>query len=352
MATWKKVIVSGSEAHLLNVTASNLTNDDLVIAGAGGALENSGLTFDGTTLDIGTGSIQSTGANSILSGSFSGSFVGDGSGLTGLVSSLEFGGDTGTGTIDLEGQTFTIAGGEGIDTDAAGQTITIEGEDASDTNKGIAKFDSTNFTVNAGVVTSNDLTITAGGGLTGGGSLTLGESITLDIGAGEGITVDNDSVKLRNADSLTNNSLIKWNNQNGEVTNSILSADGSTATVGGNLVVTQDLTVQGDTTTVSTSNLLVEDKFILLNSGSANPDEGGIVIDEGNGAGHAFVYEADNNIQRWGFNQSVDSDAATANATAFAAAVVDVEGSQHNDTPEYQKNGNIKIEGGDIWIYG
>lgn len=352
MATWKKVIVSGSEAHLLNVTASNLTQDNLVITGAGGALENSSITLNTGVLDIGNNSIQSTGETSILSGSFSGSFQGDGSNLTGIPTTLTFAGETGTGTIDLQDQTLTITAGEGIDTDASGQVITISGEDASDTNKGIASFNSTNFTVTAGAVTSNNITINSGNGLTDGGSLTLGGSTTLNIGAGTGITVNSNDIQLKNASALTANTITKWDNINGQLTNSILTDDGSTATVGGNLTVSGNLAIQGNTTTVNTANLLVEDKFILLNSGSANPDEGGLVIDEGAGNGHAFIYESDAGKQRWGFNQSVDSTASTADSTAFAAAVVDTDGAGHTDTAEYQKNGNIKIEGGDIWIYG
>ena len=37
---------------------------------------------------------------------------------------LSYDGDTGSGTVDLDSQTFTIAGGDGIDTTASGQVIT------------------------------------------------------------------------------------------------------------------------------------------------------------------------------------------------------------------------------------
>ena len=115
------------------------------------------------------------------------------------------------------------------------------------------------------------------------------------------------------------------------------------------VVVSGDLTVSGTTTTLNTTNLLVEDKFILLNSGSADPDEGGLIIDEGAGSGHAFIY--DKGDTRWGFNASVASNASTANATAHAAAIVDMQNVAHSDSAEYQKNGNIKIDSGDIFIY-
>lgn len=100
MANWKKIIVSGSAAHLLNVTASNLLEDRLVVAGLGGALESSGLIFSGSTL-----------SGSIFSGSeFSGSFFGDGSGLTGIVSTLAFSGSVGAGEVDLKTEALLITG--------------------------------------------------------------------------------------------------------------------------------------------------------------------------------------------------------------------------------------------------
>ncbi len=76
MATWKKIIVSGSNAHLAQITSSVLTDGNLIMAGAGGALQNSNISLSGSNFNIGSNSIISTGANSILTGSFSGSFVG------------------------------------------------------------------------------------------------------------------------------------------------------------------------------------------------------------------------------------------------------------------------------------
>ncbi len=118
----------------------------------------------------------------------------------------------------------------------------------------------------------------------------------------------------------------------------------------GDVTVQGDLTVQGTTTSINTTNLDVEDKFILLNSGSANPDEGGIVIDEGSGTGHAFLL--DSASTRFGFKAALDSTTSgDVTPEAFVSAVVDVPAG-HSDTAEYQKNGNIKVlSNGDIFIY-
>ena len=112
------------------------------------------------------------------------------------------------------------------------------------------------------------------------------------------------------------------------------------------LTLTGNLTVQGDTVQQQVANLNVEDRFILLNSGSASGD-GGIVVqtESANGDGVAFAY--DDNISRWGFQQGTKLN-ATGSAIApdaYASAVVT------SDDANYQKNGNIRVEGGEIYIY-
>lgn len=81
-----------------------------------------------------------------------------------------------------------ISAGEGLDYNPA--TGVMSGEDASDTNKGIATFNNTHFTVTTGNVTANDITLYSGNTSSGQGSgiaATIGEAFNIYGNYAQGI---------------------------------------------------------------------------------------------------------------------------------------------------------------------
>ena len=204
MATWKKVIVSGSNAHLAQITSSVLTSNNLVSAGAGGALQNSGLTLSGNVLNIGANSITSTGASSVLTGSFSGSF-------TGVLSTNLPDLTQGTGIT-----AFTYDGG-------APATVAVSGASALNTNA-VTRWSGAAFVnsslTDTGTVVSGTSSIQltgANSALTGSftGSFT-GITNLPDLTAGAGIstfTYDGGAtanVAVSGASALVTNRLTRW----------------------------------------------------------------------------------------------------------------------------------------------
>jgi len=425
MAEWKKIIVSGSDAHLASVTASNLTNDELVIAGTGGALESTGLSYDGSSLDL-------TGATGGVSGSFSGSFQGDGSQLTGVaatsfdidslspgttieggdqfiysdggtesklafsvLSSSLYQGVSGDATIAADGA-LTIAAtavegtmlnsnvadgttiqlasnelsvlkvpnalteGSGIADfsfdGSAPHTVAVSGAAALSTNI-ITKWTGDAFVDSSLTDDGTDITGASSIQLTGASSNLSGSFSGSFFGDGSGLTgtggasiiagdaADNQVAVFNSTNTIDGYSTFTFND-----TTKVLTVDGSGSftgdlSVGNNLTVTGDLTVQGTTTTLSTTNLLVEDRFALLNSGSATGDGGIIVQTEADGSGTALGW--DDNVGRFGLQigTKLAQNASTIASDAYIASVVT------SADATYEKNGNIRVEGGDIFIY-
>lgn len=126
------------------------------------------------------------------------------------------------------------------------------------------------------------VTLTAGAGLTGGGDITASRSFA--VGAGTGITVNADDIAITGAGSLTTNYLTKWNGTG--FSNSTITDDGTTVTIGGNL------TVNGSITYVNSNTVEIGDSIILLNRDevSAPSQNGGIEIERGTSANVSFIW--------------------------------------------------------------
>ena len=122
--------------------------------------------------------------------------------------------DSGTIAIDLDSETLTVSGGEGIDTSATGNAITIAGEDATTSNKGVASFHSDNFAVSSGAVTIKDggvanaelvnssITVASGGDST---AIALGGTATFSAGEGIDVAESSGTVTISGEDATTSN---------------------------------------------------------------------------------------------------------------------------------------------------
>lgn len=115
---------NGGTAKTISVKDLGITNAMLAGNIANAKLVNDSITIGDATVALGgSTTLAATGFNS---GSFSGSFQGDGSQLTGIATTLTIDSDTGgTSTVDLKTQTLDIAGGTNINTVVGAQTITV-----------------------------------------------------------------------------------------------------------------------------------------------------------------------------------------------------------------------------------
>lgn len=124
--------------------------------------------------------------------------------------------------------------------------------------------------------------LTAGAGLTGGGDITASRSFA--VGAGTGITVNADDIAITGAGSLTTNYLTKWNGTG--FSNSTITDDGTTVTIGGNL------TVNGSITYVNSNTVEIGDNILLLNRDevSAPSQNAGIEVERGTSTNVSFIW--------------------------------------------------------------
>jgi hypothetical protein len=207
--------ISGGETTLSSATVSDLTSGRVVLAGTSGALEDSGnLTFNGTTLSAPTADLTNatidnltftsgtaiTSVDTNLSAvSASDDTLASAKAIKSYVDSqvtaqdLDIAGDSGTGAVDLDSQTFTIAGTSNeIETSVSGQTVTI----------GLPN----DVTVSAAATIGGALTVT--GEATFQSNVNLGDSDILYFGAGNDLEIFHDGTNSYIKETAASGSLI------------------------------------------------------------------------------------------------------------------------------------------------
>ena len=183
-------------------------------------------------------------------------------------SALDIAGDSGTGNIDLDSQTLTVAGGVGLTTSVSGQTLTVNLD---------------NTAVTAGVYGSAtnipQLTVDAQGRVTAASNIAVATNFTIAgnsgnadvVNGGETLTVVGANNQISTA--ITNNQIQiaivdGASIANLTVTGTFTSDDitSSQVTVTGDAVITGNLRVQGTQTIVDSTTVQTADAIFRVNS--------------------------------------------------------------------------------------
>jgi hypothetical protein len=369
MASWKKVLVSGSAGEFSAVTAS------------------AGLRVS-TNQIIGT-----TSSTTSLSGSFSGSFFGDGSGLTNVTASFP---TTQKQTLAADDQFFVkdVAGGNVSKyityDDVLDQLADGTGTVFSSTGNILKNSTQLSLAANMGGFDSiTSLAFTSSAATAGAvgfvGTASWAQSASNALYAYSSSYSTTASYALNAVGGTLNISASDNTNASINLTNALIvsgtlneidvtvSNSNRTLQIGlpNNVSIAGNLTVAGTLTSVSASSLIVSDKFILLASSSTSTAaDGGIIVQRNvtnnTGSGYGLLLDVNppngggTAAPRWGITSSLSPTATndtTPDEWMVTAKTIASPQNANSTAPIYggaspAGNGNMIIDSaGDIWIY-
>lgn len=402
---------NGSAAQTVAVSGTVGMATNAITKWTGNAFTASTLTDNGTTI-TGASSIQLTGASSNLSGSFSGSFQGDGSRLTGVTAqatyALTFGEGIGLnaqGSSSYNGNTavtITVSGAadltdgryikwdntankvansliydDGTNLQITGSTIIVSGASTAfvvtgsvrslggftGSLFGTASFVTGTIFIGSNVATSASYALTASYAANGG---TLLNSLTPGLGL-SGSAFNGSAAQtffISGAAQLTTNTLPKWtgtglNNSNITDTGTLITLGTSTV----NVSIPGNLNVAGTASFTNTDSLFVADKFIALASGSTTLTQAGIIAIASSTStgmsGSAFYLDNVGTYGRWALTSSLHATASSATPSDYmVSAIVNQASAPTSQKPNWGADanntnaGNMWIQtNGDIYIY-
>ena len=380
MATWKKVIVSGSAVTQLDFTSSTVLSGSMASNLPSGVVSGSAQTIENLPSGVVSGSAQTI-AN-LPAGSVSGStqtienLVGS-TILSGSITNILPSGVVSGSAQTIENLPSGVVSGSAQTIEnlpagsVSGSTQTIENLVGSTILSG-----SISTLLPSGVVSGSAQTIeNLPSGVVSGSAQTI-ENLPSGVVSGSTQTIENLVGSTILSGSLPDDFITSINNTTGQtgitlgVTGGVLSAtavglDTTNNVEFTNLTVSGDLEVAGTASFKHSSNLNVADQYISMNSGStgAGLDSGGIVVLQDGAAGELFGWADASGDQRWGIKSSFNPGSTGDFAPeAFMSAVLPRAAATTNTDiitlgggtagQGYNKVGNIYTdEYGGIWIY-
>lgn len=371
MASWKKVLVSGSAISQLNNDAGYLTSATAFNAFVTASVNGVPLIADNTTdsLNFVTGSagagltiVGTAGTDTItfdLSAIPNTSLANDGITIAGQDTSL--GGSITADTIagQISNDTITNAQLANESVSFGGVTLNLGQTDATPafdlqdaTNYPFAEITGLPTLISSSAQIDHDQTTNfeanehfTQASITTVGTVTAGDvSAILPSGTVSGSSFTSPSQGTVRA---------TINGANTDVDTGLQTGDSPQFT---NLTLTGNLTVSGDTINANVTNLDIEDRYILLNSGSSTIGDSGIVFGAANGvaqSGAGLVWDAsyNGNDGRLSIVNTLASNASGDTTPNYHIAGV-FEGTEANAaTAQADHVGNIRVESGDIFIY-
>ena len=395
MAEWKKVLVSGStiDVAALQVGSAAITSTPAelnLLDGVSGLVQGdftklAAVTSTAAEINVLDGVTAGTaaaskavvldsnkdikelrdisGSGALLSGNIKAAqFLGGGAGITGITA------DTVGNALTVDNSSIALSSGTTFNGSAA-VTISVKADgitgakiaDNAVNSEHIAADSIDEEHIAAGVIDETALNASVSGtGLSGG----AGTALSVDAAQTSITSVINSSIsKIGTAadqeyvDFSTANEINTKINDTERLSVTAAGVDiTGAATVSTNLTVSGNLIVTGTTTEVQTANLNVEDKFILLNSGSTTAtDESGIIFGGANGTaqtGAALVWNGDYNSNdgRLGVSNVLAANATTATVNYHLAGVF-AGSTSDAATAQADHVGNIRVESSEIYIY-
>ena len=191
----------------------------------------------------------------------------------------------GSGTLVTGDVTFEGGPSGNIVVSQTGNTVTIEGTDTNTVTQlasGASPLASGNFRFIQGGATT--ITETNVGGVTTFEISSRNDDTGASLGAAGGVIVNGSNFELKNNTNLVDTTVLKWDSANGQLANGIITDDGSTITING------DLQVTGTNTIIETTTLQVADNIVELRKGNnLTGTDSGIQINRTTDAGGAIL---------------------------------------------------------------